>query len=294
MAGSSSASIVNYNPAPTTRAGWNMCSGANFPALANDFCLTKAFFEPKSLTTEFNNNPGHISVIFGAAFNAWNNNNNKSNNPAATTPQGWSLSFGGDPGGTFNVSIATALQLNNVAQGGARIRVTPNAVLLQTLTTAVAADNANAAAGKKDYKITWAQGLYDNFVFPPAIVPAYYEMDVSGFMANTAGQDPSYCASFPAGCPPPAANYTFLDTPNLRYFPLNSPQAFFFGNAYIGIESLANKSLIVYDGVDYGWHNYVSAVLPVPEPATWALLLAGFGSLGAGLRRGRARLSPPS
>jgi PEP-CTERM motif len=291
LAGSASASAVDYNPAPTTSTGWNKCSGAKFAALRNDFCETTAFFEPDSLTTEFDNNPGHISVIFGAGFNAWNNTNNKSNNPAATTPQGWTLSFGGNPGGTFNVSIAKAIQPDNVALGGAQIQVTPNAALVQTLDQAVATDNANAPVGKKDYQITWVQGLYDNFVTGVNnAVPAFYEMDVSGYMANTAGQNPSYCASF-TRCPAPT--YTFLDRARDYYYPLNDPQAFFFGNAYIAIESLDNKSLVVYDGVDWGWHNYVSAVAnaAVPEPATWALLLAGFGGLGvAGLRRGRARV----
>lgn len=295
LAGPASASVVNYNPAPTTSTGWNKCSGADFAALANDFCQTTAFFEPNSLATEFSNNPGGISVIFGAGFDAWNNTNNKSNNPAATTAQGWTLSSGGDPGGALNVSIAKALQFDqdrnpvntNVYSGGAQIKVTPNAALLKTLNTAVAADNAAAPVGKKDYQITWVQGLYDNYEGADTVA-AFYEMDVSGYTANTGGQNPSYCASFPLGCP--GAN-TFLDTPFLRYLPLGDPQGFFFGNAYIAIESLDNKSLIVYDGVDYGWHNYVSAVAnaPVPEPATWALLLAGFGALGvAGWRRGRA------
>ena len=284
LAGSASASTVTYNPAPTTDTGWNPCGVAFYASLAGDRCRTTAFFEPDSLAKEFKNNPGGVSVIFGAAFNAWNNNNNKSTNPAATTAQGWTLTNGGDPGGAFTVSIAKAIQLNNVSQGGAQIRITPNAALITTLNNAVTAANAKAADGKKDYAITWVQGLYDNFVFPAATVPAYYEMDVSGFVANTAGQDPSYCASFPAGCP--GAN-VFLDTPNLRYFPLGDVQAFFFGNAYLGIESLANKNLIVFDGVDYGWHNFVSG--PVPEPATWALMLLGFGAMGSAIRARRAR-----
>ncbi|MFY9969502.1 MAG: hypothetical protein WAK41_08835 [Roseiarcus sp.] len=88
LAGPASASVVNYNPAPTTSTGWNKCSGADFAALANDFCQTTAFFEPNSLATEFSNNPGGISVIFGAGFDAWNNTNNKSNNPLRQPPRG--------------------------------------------------------------------------------------------------------------------------------------------------------------------------------------------------------------
>jgi hypothetical protein len=253
-----------------------------------------------SLTTK---NPDGFSGLFGAAFNAWNNTNNKSTNPEATTKQGWTLTFGGDPGGTLNVSVATALQgpsdpglpgrVLGAGVGGAKIRLTPNAALLETLNNAVANDNEDAPEGKQDYKITWVQGTYDNFVFPAATVPAYYELDVDDYVQNKAGQDPSYCASFSKGCPAVPGPDTFLDTPALRYFPLGKTQAFFTGNAYIAIESVDNKSLIVYDGVEYGWRNYVSAT--VPEPATWALILAGFGGLGvAGLRRARARLEQRS
>lgn len=75
-------------PGADHSTGWNKCSGADFAALANDFCQTTAFFEPNSLATEFSNNPGGISVIFGAGFDAWNNTNNKSNNPLRQPPRG--------------------------------------------------------------------------------------------------------------------------------------------------------------------------------------------------------------
>lgn len=96
LAGSASASAVKYNPAPTTSTGWKKCSGAIYPALRNNYCATNAFFGPMSLTTK---NPDNFSGLFGSAFNAWNNTNNKSTNPDATTKQGWTLTFGGDPGG---------------------------------------------------------------------------------------------------------------------------------------------------------------------------------------------------
>lgn len=35
-------------------------------------------------------------------------------------------------------------------------------------------------------------------------------------------------------------------------------------------------------------YSYESTLSPVPETGTWALLLAGLGALGAGLRRRRA------
>jgi hypothetical protein len=283
LAGPASATLINYNPAPTTDTGWNACGTGKVAALAGHDCRTTAFFEKNSLNKEFKNNPGGVSVIFGAAFNAWNNNNNSTLNPAATTAQGWTLTNGGDPGGTLNVTTAKAIQLNGVTQGGASIFITPNAALLATLNAAVTAANAAAAVGKKDYKITWAQGAYDNFQLPPNVGtgPAFYEMDVKTFTANTAGNDPSYCAGF--SCP---GGTSFDDDPNLRYLAEGTPQAFFFGNTYISIYSVANKTLTVYDGVDYGWHNHVKA--SAPEPSSWALMLLGVGGLGAAARA-RAR-----
>jgi hypothetical protein len=277
LAGPLLSSAVNYNPAPTTDTGWNSCGVFFYASLAGDSCRTTAFFEAASLTTEFKNPPpGPISVVFQAAFDAWNNRDNVSYNPPGVQ-KGWALTFGGDPGGTFDVSVAQAQQFdqnrnpinNNVITGGLDLQVTPNAALRNTLATAVANANAAAADGKKDYQITWMQGLFDNFMFnPTTIVAPFYEMDVSAANAVGVNADPSYCVSFPAGC---GANNSFSDVPNLRYFPLGQTQAFFRGNAYIGIESIQNKSLVVFDGIDYGWDNFVA----VPEPLTWPLLAIG-------------------
>jgi hypothetical protein len=280
LGGTASATAIVYNPAADPDTGWHACG-----ALAGDDCRTTAFFERESLGREFRNNPGGVSVIFGAAFNSWNNTNNSNLNPAATTAQGWTLTKGADPGGVLNVTTAKAMQFNGVELGGAVIFITPNQALLNTLNAAVTAANAAAPAGKKDYKITWAQGLYDNYVTTPAsaTVPPFYEMDVKTFTANTAGNDPSYCAGF--SCP---GGTSFDDDPKIDYFAPPGPQGFFFGNTYLSIYSVANKQLTVYDGVDYGWHNHVKA--SAPEPSSWALMLLGFGGLG-GLARARKRAS---
>jgi len=47
------------------------------------------------------------------------------------------------------------------------------------------------------------------------------------------------------------------------------------------------------EGVAYVWlvHDGDVAAAPVPEPSTWALLLAGFGAMGAALRRRRAAVA---
>jgi hypothetical protein len=49
-----------------------------------------------------------------------------------------------------------------------------------------------------------------------------------------------------------------------------------------------SESFSVYDGPQYGVRYGGVALAPVPEPATWALMLIGFGALGGGLRRRRA------
>jgi len=267
------ASTVSYNPAPTTDPNWHTCGTFFYASLQGDYCRTTAFFQPDSLLAEAGT-PASIAATFGPAFDAWNRNDNVSNNPPGTN-KGWTLGFGGDPGGTFNVSVAQAQQFdqnrnpinNNVITGGLTIQITPNAALRTTLATAVTNLNAAAADGKKDYQVTWAQGLFDNFMFNPTrIVPPFFEMDVNAANAVGANADPSYCLSFTC-----LANNTFSDVPNVRYFPLGQTQAFFRANAYIAVESVANKSLIIYDGVDYGWDNFVMA----PEPLTWALLTMG-------------------
>lgn len=281
LAGSLSASNIIYNPAPITDTGWHTCGVFYYASLAGDKCRTTAYFQSMSLNQEFKNNPGGISVIFGAAFNAWNTRDNVSYNPPGLQ-KGWTLNNGGDPGGAFNVTVAQAQQFDqnrnpivaNVITGGVDIQITPNAAQRATLANAVAKLGG-------DYQITWVQGLYDNFMFNPTrTVPPYYEMDITG---PGGVLDPSYCASFPAGC---GANNSFSDVPNLRYFPVGQTQAFFYGNAYIAIESIQNKSLTVYDGVDYGWNNYVAT----PEPGTCILLGAGLSMVMArrrirGLRR---------
>jgi len=50
------------------------------------------------------------------------------------------------------------------------------------------------------------------------------------------------------------------------------------GNGYAGFQGLG----------DEGW-GIQDVVVSVPEPATWAMMLVGFGGLGATLRRARAK-----
>jgi hypothetical protein len=279
LTGCLSATLVNYNPAPTTDTGWNPCGATRYPTLEGNLCKTTAFFEAMSLDQEFMNNPGGISVIFGAAFNAWNTRDNVSYNPLGVQ-RGWTLSFGGDPGGTFNVSTAKALQRDNLTIGAANIVVTPSDDLLKTM---------NGKLGANDV-LVWVQGLYLNWNFSGDALPAFYEMDVDGVDTTNKGRtDPSYCASFPGAafpCP------TFSDLPATVYLPLGV-QDFFYANAYLAIENRTNKTLTVYDGIDYGFNNYVDA----PEPLTWPLLGVGLALIGylvgQAHRRCCAVASPP-
>ncbi|HMI20814.1 MAG TPA: PEPxxWA-CTERM sorting domain-containing protein [Sphingomonas sp.] len=55
-----------------------------------------------------------------------------------------------------------------------------------------------------------------------------------------------------------------------------------FGNTY------ANSSFDSYPGYDYTFRTYSSdAVSPSPEPASWALMVGGFGMVGGALRSRR-------
>jgi hypothetical protein len=213
------------------------------------------------LSQEWQNNPGGIAPVFNVGFDAWNTRNNNSNNPPGVN-QGWTVSKGADPGGAFTVNIAQAEQFdaannianNPVAKGGLEIRIIPNAALLDTLNTAV----TNLGG---DYKITWVQALYDNYTTAGSTVIPFYEMD------TTSATNPSYTDSY---APQPGGN-GFYDQPKPRYQPFGTPQAFFYADAYIGIESVSKKTLTIYDGVDYGFNNFVQA----PEPGTSLLLAAG-------------------
>jgi hypothetical protein len=234
-----SAATVNYNPAPTTVAGWSPCTN-----YAGYVCKTTAYFDAQSLSDQ--NDDQNINGLFQSAFDAWN---------ASGGGQGWTLNYGGSLTGTFDVTTATANQFGPVVAGGLTINIDVSNITLPT-------PGANQ-------QLVWVQGLFINYTVPAGtIVTPYFAMDTSTLSGLTCGGT-IFC--------PPAYPYQYLDNsfydqPFDAYMPPGTTQAFFDANAYLALESTnGDKILTVYDGVSYGFQNYVS-----PEPGAWLLFGSGF------------------
>jgi hypothetical protein len=244
LAGSLPATTINYNPAPTTTAGWSTC--ANF---ARHHCKTIAYFDPQALSDE--NNAG-VSNLFQLAFDAWND---------TAGGQGWTDSMSPtDLGGSFDVTVAKAEQFDgnknvvndNVVFGGLEIRVTLNNVKLPAL--------------GPDDQLVWVQGLLDNYPSAGGVASTY-ELDIfHGIFCTLSGPAP-YC---PPAYPEQYADNHFYDQPKARYREPGTTQAFFDANAYLAVENYETKTLTLYDGISYGFQNYVS-----PEPGAWVLVGSG-------------------
>jgi hypothetical protein len=256
------ATTINYTPAPTTYIGYNPCG--NFPGYG---CATSAYFDTGSLIAQ---NGDEISSLFMNAWDAWN---------SADT---WTLEPTVDDtlGGTFNVTTAAAGQFFGVVSGGLTIQVTLSGVTLPTLTG--------------DEQLLWVQGLELNYtpgVAGPAVTP-YYTMDTSTLSGltcsatavkwNGVGNPDIFC---PPAYPYQYTNNSFYDQPKGSYQPPGTTQKFFDANAYLAVVDYTDDTVQLYDGISYGFQNYIS-----PEPGT--LMLFGTGLLGiAGLIRRRAALS---
>ena len=63
------------------------------------------------------------------------------------------------------------------------------------------------------------------------------------------------------------------------------------GKATIGVEDLYGGGDRDFNDVVFSVSNVSSTrpIAAVPEPATWAMMISGFGAVGAGLRRNRRR-----
>jgi hypothetical protein len=246
LASMSSATLINYDPAATTAAGWSACG-----SFAGYNCLTTAYFDTTSLDAQ---NDSFPASTFQSAWNAWD---------ASGGGQGWTLDYAGDPGGTFNVTTATAQQFSGVTLGGLTININLSGLTLPTPGV--------------NQQIVWAQGLYVNYTpGPGTIVPGYYAMDTSTLSSLTCGGS-IFC--------PPAYPYQynddhFYDQPKDYYQAPGTTQAFFDADAYIALEDFGTKTLTIYDGISYGFQNYVS-----PEPSAWVLIGSGFVAVLLARRR---------
>ena len=263
MAGALSADI-NYNPAPTTSAGWSPC--ANYPGAS---CLTTAYFQAGSL---FATDDINISPLFQDAFNAWCEWN------GTACGNGWTLDNGGGLKGNLNVTVATAQQFNpgDVVLGG--LTITINTSGITTLPTVPVGDS-----------LVWSQGLYDNYL-NGNVVPPFYEMDIAGgACANGTYSTSNNNYNGGTWCGPAYPyQYTsnqFYDQPKATYQPPGTTQKFFDANAYLSVMDPTDKTLTVYDGVSYGFQNYV------PEPSALVLLAGNLLVLMLVLRRRRAAAS---
>jgi hypothetical protein len=113
-------------------------------------------------------------------------------------------------------------------------------------------------------RLVWVQGLLDNYSGPAT---GTYEMDITNLPGcNPRGPDPWCPPAYPFNDYP---NHEFFDQPHALYRNPGTPQAFFDANAYLAIENTFDKTLTLYDGISYGYQNYVS-----PEPGTWILALS--------------------
>jgi hypothetical protein len=201
--------------------------------------------------------------LFGQAFAAWN---------ATGGGQGWSLFDGtadgvDDLGGTMSVTTFTTEAFDDDPYlGGLTIRVNPNGLTLAN------GDPLPALPAGEAY--VWAQGLYDNYLLDGATVAPFFEMDIADATGGDCqtngnggnGGDPACAPAYPFQNSAGNANL-FYDQPGANL------GQFFAAEAFFSVIDYTNKSLTIYDGVDYGFVNYA------PEPGTWTLCLAALGAV---------------
>lgn len=62
---------------------------------------------------------------------------------------------------------------------------------------------------------------------------------------------------------------------------------------YVGFEDIVGpRDVNFVNDWDYDDHRFIFQIAPIPEPATWAMMMAGFGLVGlASRRRGRRQVS---
>jgi hypothetical protein len=242
------------------------------------------------------NGAAPTTQTFKTAFDNWN--------ASQTTGVTWSLVNGGALANvTLKVNPFTAFAAANV--GG-----------IDDITVSVTF--GAGYNGPTTDQLVWSQGLYINFQPPstPSLIPPAVTMDTYSFSGNGAGTGAFGVAAQPLPMPPANSNNVLVDIPaspagkayadpiypfqygDLHFF--DAPKGPWLTGSFRGIALLSTVSmttdaakkvtaatLTVYDGISYGFDL---SGAPVPEPSTWAMLVLGFGLIGAGLRRHSATL----
>ncbi len=73
-------------------------------------------------------------------------------------------------------------------------------------------------------------------------------------------------------------------------FDVNGPSDAFFGNGEVhGVLKFAGTfTSLSFTDTSENWHGFTVGIGAVPEPQSWAMLIAGFGLVGATMRRRRS------
>lgn len=272
-------------------------------------CKSQAFvsadaakIDSKYMKENFNGT-APTTQTFKTAFDDWNSKQ--------TSGVTWTLVDGGALADlTLTIDPFKAVALNNV--GG-----------ISDIT--IKLTKGTAYKGPSFDQLVWSQGLYTNDspttpfgtnIDPPANTLDSYLFNKGGSAGGGAFTNP------PVDLPKPPANsndvtvniganpankawadpiYPFQST-DKQYFdgpqwgwPIGSFRAIALLSTVSmttdGAGKVTSAKLTVYDGVSYGFDLSATAVpAPVPEPATWLMLLSGFFVLGSVLRRRAVRV----
>jgi len=142
----------------------------------------------------------------------------------------------------------------------------------------------------------------------PVLLPVGYISQITGSISGDGPEDQFYNFNWQGGLfqvdakilgADPNSIFTFelrsangqflrnISLSSLNNFQLNFGQSLAAGSYIIGLKGTAGLD----PDFSLDFMTPVSSTQGIPEPATWALLLAGFGGVGAALRRSRRRVA---
>ena len=118
-------------------------------------------------------------------------------------------------------------------------------------------------------------GNAENVVDAPGVASPYYD-DASANIPppNNFDTTPPHFEDFSSRGEPTAAN----------------PLVWWSADLFL-VSDDGEGNLTVYNGVRWGWETRFRQAAAVPEPATWALMLAGFGIVAVTVRRRSLRVA---